>query len=92
MSLRKERKRKVFNLLDEDPEWATEVVLKKGGRKESTKLTALPTAPAQGLSADLQNASHHIEQRRGVYFKYVLASGYGFVVMLRKENHPWRWS
>lgn len=75
MGLRRDRKRNVLSLLDEDPEWAAEV-LKKELRYEGSKpwvKCPAGTLP-EGLSPDLQNAAQHIEQRRGVYFKCVLLS------------------
>ena len=78
MGLRKGRKRKV-SLLDEDPEWALEVLTKEKRkqetRKEQTTPVGRPLAEAHAqLSPNLQNASQHIVQRRGVYFKCVLPS------------------
>jgi hypothetical protein len=78
MGLRRDRKRKVLRLLDEDPDWAAEVLKKDKPNDGWTWAQAAGGLPSEGLRPDLQNASQHIEQRRGVYFKcdsFTIASG-----------------
>ena len=72
MSLRRERKRSVL-LLDEGPERA-QTLTKTSKKEASTPGGKLPAETPAGFGPDLQNASQHIVQRRGVYFKCVLPS------------------
>jgi hypothetical protein len=75
MGLRQGRKRKVLSLLNEDPEWAAEVLKKEKARshdartKDQAQAQAPVKQPVEKLRPDLSNASEFIDQRRGVYFK-----------------------
>jgi hypothetical protein len=75
MGLRQGRKRKVLSLLNEDPEWAAEVLKKEKARshdartKDQAQAQAPVKQPLEKLRPDLSNASEFIDQRRGVYFK-----------------------